>query len=179
MVINTTRSRGLSTHHSYQDSRFGNDQLVISQDLPSTPGTSLLTSKFQLTFLFHHCFAETKSSFNYLKPFDFSQRDVFFSNLVGFWNDFWAWLFFSIFRVTYHVWTLGCYCNSNKLRDQLTQQGWKMDPEWRCISYWKWGYSSAMLVYQRAYSFGGCQNPGTKWVNNHIYIFIFCYETLS
>ena len=28
---------------------------------------------------------------------------------------------------------------------------WKMDPEWRCISYWKWWYSIAMLVYQRVY----------------------------
>ncbi len=22
--------------------------------------------------------------------------------------------------------------------------GWKMDPKWRCISYWKWGYSSQL-----------------------------------
>ena len=25
--------------------------------------------------------------------------------------------------------------------------GWKMDPDWRCIPYWKWGFSIAMLVY--------------------------------
>ena len=31
---------------------------------------------------------------------------------------------------------------------KLTWQ-WKMDPDWRCISYWKWWYSIAMLVYQR------------------------------
>ena len=24
--------------------------------------------------------------------------------------------------------------------------GWKMDPEWRRISYWKWGYSIAMFT---------------------------------
>ncbi len=27
--------------------------------------------------------------------------------------------------------------------------GWKMDPDWRCISYWKWWCSIASLVYQR------------------------------
>ena len=26
---------------------------------------------------------------------------------------------------------------------------WKMNPKWRCISYWKWWYSFAVLVYQR------------------------------
>ena len=26
-----------------------------------------------------------------------------------------------------------------------------MDPDWRCISYWKWGYSIAMLVSQRVF----------------------------
>ena len=31
--------------------------------------------------------------------------------------------------------------------------GWKTGPDWRCISYWKWGYSIAMLVYQRVYVF--------------------------
>ena len=29
--------------------------------------------------------------------------------------------------------------------------GWKMDPDGRCISYWKWWYSIAMLVYQRVH----------------------------
>ena len=28
-----------------------------------------------------------------------------------------------------------------------------MNQPWRCISYWKWGYSIAMLVYQRVPSF--------------------------
>ena len=30
--------------------------------------------------------------------------------------------------------------------------GWKMDPDWRCISFKKWGYSIAMLVCQRVRS---------------------------
>ena len=26
--------------------------------------------------------------------------------------------------------------------------GWKIHHEWRCISYWKWGFSNAMLVFR-------------------------------
>ena len=31
--------------------------------------------------------------------------------------------------------------------------GWKMDPDWRCISYSKWRYSIAILVSQRVFVF--------------------------
>ena len=39
-----------------------------------------------------------------------------------------------------------CYVHSGK----LTIEKWmKMDPDWRCIPYWTWGFSIAMLVYRR------------------------------
>ena len=30
--------------------------------------------------------------------------------------------------------------------------GWKMDPDWRCSSYWKWGYSSQLCQFTRGYT---------------------------
>ena len=30
---------------------------------------------------------------------------------------------------------------------QTNIAGWKMDPDWRCISHWEWWFSMAMLVY--------------------------------
>ena len=42
-----------------------------------------------------------------------------------------------------------CFSINGTLQ-QANIAGWKMDPDWRCISYWTWGYYGyciAMLVY--------------------------------
>ena len=40
-----------------------------------------------------------------------------------------------------------CWCTLQKTN--IAIGGWKMDPDWRCISYWQLGDSIAMLVYWR------------------------------
>ena len=35
-------------------------------------------------------------------------------------------------------------CSSVHWKTPVNIAGWKMDPYWRCICYWKWGYSSQL-----------------------------------
>ena len=53
------------------------------------------------------------------------------------------------------VWGFGVLCVNSASRDIGTLRksniaGWKMDPDWRCMSYWKWWCSIGL----------GCANPG-------------------
>ena len=64
-------------------------------------------------------------------------------------------------------------------RDTLRETkiaGWKMDPDWRCISYWKWGFSMAMLVYQRVCIWFLVGGRRAGWEKAHNLRIFLCFD---
>ena len=66
-------------------------------------------------------------------------------------------------------------------RDTLRETkiaGWKMDPDWRCISYWKWGFSMAMLVYPEGmylvFGWGEAGRLGKSTQFENFSVFLIC-----
>ncbi len=52
-------------------------------------------------------------------------------------------------RTLYHTLTQKLQRQSYRWYTLVNIAGCKMDRQWRCNSYWTWGYSIAMLVYQK------------------------------